>query len=266
MLRQIYAALLCTSAICVFASASRIEAQNVYFPNNITLNEIITLDSAIVGYANDGDYNADPRRNPTSPTITLATGGHIRGFLRAYNSSTVNVDGGSVDFYLYAFDNSTVNITNSFLNGNIEASHTSTVTLSNSYVPGYIQSNNSSRINITSGFIEGDLFAMDNGTFNISGGVLYGDMLASGASTMNLFGTGLTAVPATSPYPNSDLYLLSGTLADGTILDNKNLYLQSGTGAHFFINPTPVPEPGSMAFLLISGITSGIVLKRRYRK
>jgi len=162
--------------------------------------------------------------NPTSPIIYLIEGGSIGNILIVRNSSTVNLSGGSIG-------------------GNLSAYNTSTV-------------------NISGGSVGNNLVALDSSTVNVSGSS-FGNLFAENAGVFNIFGRDLVAQLKSTNFFGSTRYSLSGTLVDGTVMSNKNLLIQNGTGARFTLNN--VPAPGSLMTALI-GVIPGVLLLRRRRK
>ena len=204
-------------------------AQTTYFPNDYTISDAVP-GAAVVGFANQNDLHN--RTNPTSPTVSLINGGSVL-YLLAYNSSTVNVSGGSVGGDLYAFDSSTVNVSGGSINGALDAS-------------------NSSTVNLSGGSGGRSLFAQDSSVLNIFGHNLVAPLMDP---NYILFGTSYSR------------YYLSGTLLDGTVLTNKALVTQNGTGAGFTLtnlDNNAVPEPGSLALLVGGvGVLPLLALRRR---
>ena len=205
-------------------------AQTTYFPNDTTISGAVPS-FAIIGFANQSDYNL--RTNPTSPTVSLINSGSVRESLLAYNSSTVNVSGGSVRYGLVAY--------------------------------------NSSTVNLSGGSVRVSLYAYNSSTVNLSGGSVGLNLGALGSGVLNIFGHNLVAPLMDPNYTflgtNYSLYYLSGTLLDGTVLTNKNLYIQNGTGAGFTLTNlgnNAVPEPGSLALLVGGvGVLPLLALRRR---
>ena len=135
-------------------------------------------------------------------------------------------------------------------------------------VSGYLDADNSSIVNMSSGSVGSSLVAFDSSTINLSGGSVGNTLQAGNSGTINLFGTGQTTTLVNANNSGYSQYSLSGTLSDGTVLVNKTLYVQNGTGARFTLNnAAAVPEPGSVA--LLPGLTTvgaNLLRKRRVRK
>jgi hypothetical protein len=186
-------------------------------------------------YPNDATINTavlgevyigqDDQRNPSSPTVNLVDPGSISGFAYTFNSSKFNISGGSIV-------------------GSINSSDTSLVT-------------------ITGGSIGNGLQVDDSSVVNVRGGSFGADLYANDTSAINFFGTNLQAMQI------ADLgtiigYALSGTLADGTDISDRQLFVQNT--ASFTLNNTPgpaVPEPGSFALLCGLGVMGAGLLRRK---
>lgn len=286
-------AVLLTFALLGVAPLAHAQATFTFFPNNTIINNVIINDYAIVGYAG-GDFNVG-FQTPSSPTVGVSAG-QISN-LKAYNSSTVNISGGDINFLsakdlstinisggnlfsdLYADDFSTVSINGGGINYNLYASGNSEVNVRDGNI-GFLNSSRNSMINISGGNINGlsannfsivnlsggeinDLDASGNSIVNIRGGIIHYNVSADQNSLLNIFGQGLTAPLVDSNFANSlSLYSLSGTLLDGTVLANKNLFIRNGTGARFTL--TNVPEPGSL-LIGCASVLSLLVLRRRRR-
>ena len=230
------------SALTLFGVAPIAHAQTyTFFPDDTTINSAVNTDYAIVGY-DSGDID-NGFGGASSPTVTVVTGGSAFD-LNSYNSSTVNLRGGSVDDNLYSYDAGTINMSG----GNAV----------------YVNAFDASTVNVSGGNIRNLLAASGTGTVNVRGGSFDGDLRANDNSLFNFFGSGLVA-PISDMNDNTGfytLYSLSGTLRDGTVLTNQNLYIQNRTGARFTL--TNVPAPSS---LLIGGIgVLPLLMLRRGRR
>ena len=212
-----------------------------FFPDDATINSAVNTDYAIVGYASG---NVDSGfGGASSPTVAFSTSGNAFD-LNAYNASTVNVSGGNVDDNLYAYDSSTIN-----MNGGNAV---------------YVNAFDSSTLNVRGGNIRNLLAASGSSTVNMRGGSIDGDLRANDNSVFNFSGSGLVAPVSDMNDPTGfyTLYSLSGTLRDGTVLTNQNLYVQNRTGARFTLSNVPAPSS-----LLIGGVgvLPLLVLRRRRR-
>jgi len=197
-------------------------AQDAYFGSNATIDYAVNGDT-YVGYASQSDR--DNGINPTSPTVSLVSGGSLGGLLIAQNSSTVDMSGGEIGDILEAADSSHVN-------------------MSGGRIVGFLLAANTSVVDISSGSVRGNLAAWNSGT-------------------INFFGTGLSDTLLNANYFGFSEYTLSGRLRDGTIIDSKNLYIQN-TGAQFTLNNSAVPEPGSIALFVGLAGTVLLVRKRQF--
>ena len=113
-----------TGTALLLTLTGRAAHADAYFPSDATINYTVN-GSAYVGYANQTDRSQGA--NPTSPIVSLVSGGSIPGGLTAYNSSTVNVSGGSVSD-LIAYNSSTVNVSSGSVS-NLYAEDSSTVNM-----------------------------------------------------------------------------------------------------------------------------------------
>ncbi len=135
-------------------------------------------------------------------------------------------------------------------------------------VSGLLIVNNSSTVNVSGGSVGNILSALNNSVVNLSGGSI-ANFEANQSGTLNIFGMGLTTILVNSNNSGRSQYSPSGTLSDSTVLVNKTLYVQNGTGAKFTLNNTPgvVPEPGSVALLVgLTTVCAGLLRKRQARK
>ncbi len=102
-----------------------------------------------------------------------------------------------------------------------------------------------------------------NSTVNISGGTVGSNIFFNDDSIANFFGTGFTS-NLLARDDGFNLYTISGTLSDGTVLNGKQ-FVTSGNGSFAFKAPVAAatPEPGSVALLVGMGVTGAGVLRRR---
>jgi len=220
-----FRAALALGAFALFSLASVANAQTYTFFPNDA-----TINTVVnTNYAIVG-YASGTNGNfqtPSSPTVNIVTGSGISGDVFAYNSSIINMSGGNVN--------------------------------------GYLAARNNSVINMSGGNVGITLVTYNNSIGNYRGGNVTLSLEADHASTINIFGSNLTATLADPNYFGFSFYNLSGTLQDGTVLSNKPLLTQNGTGASFHLNPTAVPAPGSL-LVALGGIFPGILLLRQRRK
>ena len=272
---------------------------DVFYTTDTTVRASLP-EGAYIGYANYNDLNH--RTNPSSPTVTLASGGGFAFLSIVYNNSMVNVSGGFFGGGLVAYNNSAVNLSAGFIHDTFIAYDSSAVNVSGGSIDsGLITENdttanisggsiftlytyNRATVNISGGAISGGLNAANNSTVNVSGGAIVdglsgldssivnirGGNFSNGLfvldnSTFNFFGAGLTAPLTDANFGPYSAYALSGTLTDGTVI-NQQLLVQNGTAARFFLNPSAVPEPGSIALLVSMTAVGAGVLRRKRRK
>ncbi len=107
------------------------------------------------------------------------------------------------------------------------------------------------------------LIVSGNSTVNISGGTVGNGIFLNDDSIANFFGTELTSNFLYRDR-DSNFYAISGTLSDGTVL-NEQQFVTSGNTSFAFKAPVAAatPEPGSVALLVGIGVTGAGVLRRR---
>ena len=194
-------------------------------------------------------------------SMANVSGGSVDGDILAYDSSTVNISGGRVND-LFAFDSNTVNVSGGYVSYNLYASGSSLLNMGGGTV-GDLYPTSFGTVNLSGGTVQRSLNANMFSTVNVSGGSVDGNLYAHDSSLLNFFGHGLVA-SLIDPNPGGlSRYSLSGTLLDGTVWTNKNLYIANGKGARFTLNN--VPAPGSLVTALI-GVVPGVMLLRRRRK
>ncbi len=271
-------------ALSALGTTARAQFQYTYIGTDTTLNASDPISGHVyIGFANANDFN-NGRANPVSPTVTLVSGGSVDNEFQIFNNSTLNMSGGTVGSPagtlngIYGFDNSRITLSGGSVRGSLSAADNSTVKMSGGSVGERLEATNSAIISLSGGSVGGILQAATNSTVNLSGGSINGYFQISNSGTLNVFGTGLAALlvdPSFSFDPNDPFlprysqYDLSGTLSDGTVLVNKELDVQNGTGARFLLFNTPaaVPEPGSLAlFVGLCASGAGVFTRRRSRK
>ena len=294
-MKRILHCLAAFGALALFGAGTARAA--VFYTTDTTIGSSLH-DGAYIGYASYNDLNQ--RTNPASPTVTLASGGGLAFISDVYNNSTVNISGGFFGGGLSAYNNSAVNLSAGLIHDTFVASDNSVVNVSGGAIDtGLITENdttanisggsiftlsayNRATVNVSGGAISGGLDAANNSTVNVSGGAIidglsgldssivnirggnFGlNLFVLDNSTFNIFGAGLTASLTDANFGPYSAYALSGTLTDGTVI-NQQLLVQNGTGARFFLNPSAVPEPGSVALLVgMTTVGAGIFRKRR---
>ena len=137
-------------------------AQYTYFPNDATVNYVVSSYTTVVGYASGDLINGF--QQPSSPTVNFVTGSRVSD-LFSYNSSIVNFDAGGAT-NLYPRNNSVINIK------------------SGSFYT--MQSLDSSVINFSGGSSTGPVMVDSQSAFNLSGGTIDSiDIPKSGVVTIN---------------------------------------------------------------------------------
>lgn len=295
-LQQLCTGLLCAALSLSVLTEAHAQFNYTFYPNDATINNAVTPDFAIVGYAGGSyDNNFNPNfTSPSSPTIQVVAGADVSSEIDIFNHSVVNVSGGNVAGIL-PFDNSTLNITGGSsgfalnedaaiinMNGgsvddlegqgqqvNVSGGTIGTL-VSNVNTDFFGNSLGSCLVNVTGGTVTGDISAFNDGILNLYGGVFGGTLRAAEGGTINIYGSGLVTSLLNPNYGNGyTLYALSGILEDGTVLTNANLRVRNdgvtyGHSSFHLVNA--VPEPGAYALLLGVGVSGVSLLRRRYKR
>ncbi len=263
-----------SAAFCLLSGAA--QAQTVYITSDATINELVDANTVV---------GRDSVLRRFNPTVTFITDANVQGYVQVFNQSVVNMNGGTVlsDFSVFntgvvnlsggtaqdslsSFDQSVVNVSGGRIDSYLAAFDHGTVNLSGGTVCESLQSLRNGVVNVTGGQIEGAVFAQGNSTLNLRGGIFDGAFTAFGNSTLNFYGTGLGDLPLYIEGESEfDSYLLHGVLADGSSLDGKTLFIQSGSGVTINFIPSVVPEPGFGAMVLSGAFAAGLLLRRRRR-
>jgi hypothetical protein len=164
----------------------------------------------------------------------------------------------------------------STVTGDVHAVGTSTITLQGSLVTGDVYADSTATVNLQEGIIVGHVFVL-GGTFNYSGGIVTqnvsvmnlfsaNSLRGSGAAAdslgftvedgglLNIYGTDFAVQLIDAHYLGQfSEYALTGTLADGTLLNGDTLLLQNGSNSAFELLP-PVPEPPIGALVATAAI------------
>jgi hypothetical protein len=199
------------------------------------LYENSTADVLAGGYIYDAYVNDNALLSVRRPSGTgvyngyLYANGRIKVFmggvnyLRAYDTSTVDISGGSV-YYLRAYDASIVDISG----GSVDHLYTyeaSTVGISwGSF--DYLYANDNSMVGISDGSVS-NLWAHNASTVDISGGSVTYYLRAFEASTVHISGGGVnTAIQA---YDNSTVDISGGAVNIIEAYDNSNVVVSGGS-------------------------------------
>lgn len=288
-------------AFCAALSLSRLpsaQAQSTYtyYPNDTTINDVITTNYAIVGYSGGGyDDNFNPNfTGPSSPTIHIVDGANVFSEMDIFNQSTVYASGGHVDFiipmghstlnlmgtdnyFILNFDQSVINMSSG--NAPDLEGQGKEINVSGGTVGTLVANVNTDLlgntlggtiVNVTGGEVTDEADAWNQGILNVYGGQFDGGLFARFGGTINIYGSGLSASLLDPNYQHTySLYSLSGTLQDGTMLTNQSLFIENdgvtyGHSSYHLFNA--VPEPGSLALLAGIGATGLLGLSKRHRK
>jgi hypothetical protein len=261
------------AALALLVAAPVANAQDLFLPNNTTLdatNPVAPPFTAIVGYASFDDLINGV--NATSPTISIVTGADVNS-LEVHNSSIINMSDGSVNsqfFFgeLLSDDTSTINISGGNVGGDVDVQSASTVNFSGGTIGDDIVTHDNTTVNMSGGTVDQDLLINGSSTFNFSGGTVGDDIFVQDSSLLNVFGMGLGSVLIDPNFEGFySEYTLSGHLLDNTVLADRIIFVQNGSGARFTLNnsSSAVPEPGTLAFLMGTVCGGGGLLLRRKR-
>ena len=238
------------------------------------------------------DYNI---ANNPGTHVDFIDGGYTSEDIFLYNNATLDMSGGVLDNFLYAYDNASINFSGGINNYRIYANNNSHITISGGSVGQETVAFDNSHIEVTGGVLP-DLYPVDDATITVTGGSLgilrvyanalmsiYGgsnisELSANGYGIIELYGTEffVNGVPlqdgdkltsyTTYGSPSARYFVgqITGTLADGSNLDNE--FLIAGTGgntdrANIYVHIVPEPTTLSLAVVLLLGI----VLRRRRR-
>lgn len=208
------------------------------------------------------------------------SGAHVLGSIYAYGNSHINMSSGSVDCFLISYGNARIETSGGEIR-DYSIRDNSTAVVSGGRTKGMFAAQNASSALITGGTIDGTLQVIHDSTVTLAGGTVGGLLLTAYNGVIFLDGSGfeitdlngvttaLSVGDRLSDYasyvdqPYSDDYLtgrITGTLADGSILDNQfnllNLGSQAGTADIIII-----PEPATMALLALGALA---LARKRY--
>jgi hypothetical protein len=151
--------------------------------------------------------------------LTIAAGASIAGNVFAYDSSAVTVTGGSIGGALRGFGSSTLSVSGGsigFPTAFLSTDFSSTATVYGGSIH-FLVAAGSGPANVYGGSFDA-IYSQENSTINVYGGSS-GTMQPQQTSTINLFGCNLLlANPGVNQY-GLPTYDLTGTLQDGTVLD-----------------------------------------------
>jgi hypothetical protein len=159
----------------------------------------------------------------------------------------------------------------STVTGDLHAIDTSTITLQGSVITGDVYAGSTGTINLEGGIVVGHVFVL-GGTFNYSGGIVTQNVSAMNSfranslansdlaadslgftvedgGLLNIYGTNFAVQLIDDHYLNQySEYALSGTLADGTLLNGGTFLVQNNSNSAFaLLLPVPEPPIGALA-------------------
>jgi hypothetical protein len=235
-------------ALVLGLATSAVHAQT-YINSNTTVNTTINS-NLYVGASGQGGI--------TNPVVNIVSPAIVANNTVAYNTSTINMQSGQ-SYSLISVDSSIVNMTGGTV-GQLVSILNGTANLIGGTVYDRVDSLGGI-CNIYGGnspFGGFNVVARSTGTVNVFGGNAGGyDVDDNG--TINFFGYGLTSTLVSS----SGLYVLGGTLSDGTSLSGHHLIVsyRSGATPSFTLNNLSAPEPTTIALLSFGGL--GALARRR---
>jgi len=188
-------------------------------------------------------------------SVTI-TGGAIKGRLQAYNNASVTMSDGSIGTIMLARDNTTINMSGGSIRDGIQLSNYATATVTGGTLACLAAWDNAT-VTMTGGSIGVGLGIYNNGTIYLDGTdfQVNGQTLSNG-DKLSDYGMFFEGVEGWGYYTGT----ITGTLADGSVLDNEfNIY---NTGDNAGIgNIIIIPEPCSMVLLGLGGLV--LMRKRR---
>lgn len=232
---------------------------------------VLSLNSvSMAGYISGNSYyNDDTGSHTINDSTTYQSLGYHVDFHTTNNPGThVNlVDGGSVRT-LSAFGNSTIDIKGGNCELGVQAWRNSTVTMTGGSIGAWLYAGDNATIEMTGGSVE-LLWAGMRATVTMSGGSVGQHFMVQEYSTLYLNGTGfkVNGTPlvngdnlkdfgtlATDMYIEYYTGIITGTLADGSVLNNefriyKNNHMYHQETGDLII----IPEPCSLLLLGFGG-------------
>ncbi|MCI0537299.1 MAG: HYR domain-containing protein [Verrucomicrobiales bacterium] len=175
------------------------------------------------------------------------SGGSIVRFVNTWDTSTFNLFSGSVGVDAGAWEQSKINVFGGSILGDLTAAE-GTVDVSGGFVAGELTALSDSPVNLSGGTVGQNLIADGGSTVTVSGGSIAGDLECRIAATVHLsggsiagdlwlktpswindavihvYGFGLSLSGPFADGNGEEYHLLTGTLGDGTPIDNR-IYL-----------------------------------------
>jgi hypothetical protein len=199
--------------------------------------------------------------NTLDPITVFANNGtHVGDSLLVRNNSTLRRSGGSVGGSVVSFNNSVIHLADGTIGNDIEADAGSVL----HFYGGNVADDAIAfgTLNIYGGSIGQDLEVRGGGVANLYGGQIADVLFPQGEGVINIFGSDLLLTEVRLLPGGGREFLLTGTLRDGTSLNNTVLFFRGG---QLVLNN--VPEPGSIALLGgICTVGAGVLLRSRRRK
>jgi hypothetical protein len=192
-------------------------------------------------------------------TVFANSGTNVGNSLLVRNNSTLRMSGGTVGESVVSFNNSVIHLTGGDIGKHIEADPGGTVHV---YGGNVVEDAIAfGTLNIYGGAIGEDLTVHAGGVANLYGGQIANVLFPQGTGVINVFGTDLLLTEVRQLPLGGREFLLTGTLRDGTSLNNTVLFFRGGQ-----VVLNSVPEPGSVALLCGMGTVGGGLLFRRRRR
>ncbi len=179
------------------------------------------------------------------------SGGVVEASVEANGYSQVDISGGLIGFWLDARDASQVTFQGGTLDGPFRAYQNSAVEISGGTVVQGFYGRDSSRIIMTGGTLGDDLRIEANSHFTMMGGQIKDSFYAADNSVLTLVGSDFRIDGKSYDYGDyhfSDFWQeITGTLADGSVLDNE-LHFWDETAT---LQLRPIPEPATLSLLAL---------------
>jgi hypothetical protein len=200
--------------------------------------------------------------SPSTPfTVTANAGTHVTGSIDAFNRVTLNMSAGVVTGGVYGDGFSHVNLSGGAIGGQIQSIGSCLLSMSGGTVGTDASAFDTSTLEITGGSIARNLFVVGSSIVNLRGGSIGSLTYLRESGTLNIYGNNLTIASLTHPQPGRTVYMLAGSLIDGTNITGMTIWhdtINNATGSLHLYN-VPGPSTG-----VVVGI-GGVMMARRRR-
>ncbi|MHC4075280.1 MAG: hypothetical protein ACYSRR_03890 [Planctomycetota bacterium] len=268
---------------CVCLTSGVVSADIVYIDDggNHTIDDLT--------YQNDDVWLDSVISNNPGTHVDLKDGGVVGDHLGAFNNSTITMTGGTAET-LFAKDNSSITMTGGSTYNDFKVLDNAEGIMTDGSVGRYLWASGNAIIHMTGGSIGqllyasesgkiimtggevvglGDIVTRDNSIIIMSGGSADRDLRAENNSTIYLDGTGFEIGGQALSYGDklsdfgtlfdeggeNEYYggIVTGTLADGTFLNNNFIIRNTGDYAGT-ADIIIAPEPCSLVLLALGGL------------